>query len=132
MRGEFGHWAVAALALALGSQAFGQTRFFDGLTDVPLAPGLQAQVEAGLAFEGPEGRILIAAAVGDLPADQHFRWYETALPGLGWAPAPAPAGVKAFARGQERLEIHLGPAAAGRTRLEFRLIVRPAVDPAPR
>jgi hypothetical protein len=119
---------LVAAALALGPElpAGAQTRFLDGLVDVPLAPGLSSAAEGGLAFEGPEGRILIATVVAEGPSNPVLDWYATALPGLGWRPTLAQDGGLAFTRGGERLEIRPGSAAAGRSGLTFRLIASPA------
>ena len=122
---------AAALALGLELPAGAQTRFLDGLVDVPLAPGLSSAADGGLAFEGPEGRILIATVAADGPANRALDCYATALPGLGWRSTQAPAGALAFTRGGERLEIRPVAAATGGTGLTFRLIASPAAVQTP-
>ncbi len=111
---------LAAAVQAWASPAGAETAFFAAIDDVPLPPGFHEQGE-GFAFNGPDGRIIEAEAVGDGDPLAVQTFYQQTLPALGWSEAPAAAEGLVFLRGRERLVLQLGPAA-----LRLRLTVRPA------
>lgn len=61
-----------------------EDHFIANIADLPLMPGLQEVVDAGLVFDKPGGRIVEAYAVGDLQSAQVAAFYERTLPQLGW------------------------------------------------
>ena len=58
--------------------------FFQSIEDLPLAPGLTEAVNEGISFDSPQGRIATALARGAGDWEGYRRFYETALPALGW------------------------------------------------
>lgn len=118
--------AAVVGAFAINSvDADAETTFLASLDDIPLAPGLTEVKGASLAFEGRDGRILIAraAGAGELAAIKMF--YAAALPGLGWARDDGAADM-VFLRGRERITIALAPQPDGGVEAAFTLVVAPA------
>jgi hypothetical protein len=113
----------ATLACAASAPAWAQTSYFAAIEDLPLAPGLEER--GGFEFAGADGRIIDAEAAGAASAGATRRFYEAALPALGWSQSPAGAGALVFLRGRERLTLTLQEIQGG-VLLSARLVLRPA------
>jgi len=82
-------------------------QFLAGFEDVPLMPGIEMVVNAGVAFDSPAGRIIEAYATGMVTRKAVQSYYRSALPQLGWTRT----GTLQFNRAGERLTIELrGPS----------------------
>jgi hypothetical protein len=86
------------VALALGASSW-----IEGVEDLPLMPQLTRSATPPVVFDKPEGRIVQASAEGLVPAGDVRRFYESALPQLGWKAA----GPLVWVRGKEKLTIEL-------------------------
>ena len=75
-----------------------------GFEDLPLAPGLASVPDAGIAFDNPTGRIVVAYARGTVAKSAIKSFYDTTLPQLGWAAEPHKAS---YLREGERLTIEV-------------------------
>lgn len=73
---------IACLLAATVTQA--ADRFVTGIADLPLMPGLEEIADSAMVFSKPEGRIVEVAARGAVAADAVRRFYDQALPQLGW------------------------------------------------
>lgn len=111
--------APAGLALAGDGETGG---FLSGLEDVPLMPGLAEEESGSLAFDTPEGRIVEAAATGDVEPRDVGRFYSDILLELGWKAR----GELIFEREGEVLQIVVR-AGGDSVRVEF--FVVPAETP---
>ena len=85
--------ALALFALGLAFTPAGSARsqedvapvgFVPGVDDLPLMAGLEADPEATMVFDKPDGRIVEAAASGAVSPDAVIAFYATTLPQLGW------------------------------------------------
>ena len=82
--------AALALALLSAGPAPGQETtaavagFVPGVADLPLMAGLEADPEATMVFDKPDGRIVEAAASGAVSREAVLAFYATTLPQLGW------------------------------------------------
>ena len=80
--------AVLALTLMAAPALQGQENptpgFVPGVDDLPLMPGLTADLEATMVFDKPDGRIVEAAATGTVSRDAVTAFYASTLPQLGW------------------------------------------------
>ena len=82
------------------------TVFSTLVPDLPLMDGLQELADQGFAFDQPQGRVVETMAYGDqrsLSPDGIRRFYDSALPSLGWRSA----GAGRYIRGQETLTIRI-------------------------
>jgi len=93
---------LALFLLALPARAGGG--FVDGFEDLPLAPGLVSVPEAGIGFDKPTGRIIVAYARGAVTKSAVEDFYGTTLPQLGWT---AESGGGSHLREGERLTIEV-------------------------
>jgi hypothetical protein len=84
-------------------------RFFAAIEDLPVMPGLEQVPDAGVSFDKPQGRIVEAAASGDVTQEAVQAFYTAVLPQLGWDAA----GEGRYLRDGERLVLSL--SASGRT-----------------
>ncbi len=91
-------------------------RFVPGFEALPLMAGLAIEPGSAMEFDKPDGRIVEAAAVGDLPEAHIRNWYEGVLPQLGWQPA----GDGRFRREGEMLSLAVTREETG-ARVAFRL-----------
>jgi hypothetical protein len=111
--------------LACAAPASAQTHYFAAIEDVPLPPGfVEGEAEAS-AFAGEGGRIVLAAAEGELSGLAVREFYHENLPRLGWSLSPQPDDALVFQRGRERLSFTV-ESTGGRTWLGARLAVLPA------
>jgi hypothetical protein len=78
--------------------------YVSGFEDLPLAPGLVSVPDAGIAFDNPTGRIVVAYARGAVAKSAVEKFYNSTLPQLGWA-AETPKG--SYLREGERLTIEV-------------------------
>lgn len=77
--------AALGLAVFLASQGLaGDPQYLAAVADLPLAPGLVEEIDAGISFDKPEGRIVVAVARGDATLSDVVAFYSAALPALGW------------------------------------------------
>ncbi len=74
---------AAGLAL-MAAAGIAAERFFTGIDDLPVMPGLEQVADAGVAFDKPEGRIVEIAARGAVSRRQVSEFYQAVLPQLGW------------------------------------------------
>lgn len=115
--------ALFMVVLACAAPASAQTHYFAAIEDVPLPPGFVEGETSGFAGEG--GRIVLAAAQGELSGLAVREFYYENLPRLGWSLSPQPDDALVFQRGRERLSFTV-ESTGGRTRLGVRLAVLPA------
>lgn len=78
---------VAVATILLSSPAALSQTFFKDIEDLPIAPGLKEDADSGMRFDSPGGRIVTAVAAGGGSLDAYRRFYEKALPALGWKTA---------------------------------------------
>ena len=110
----------AALVLLLGLLAAGLQageRFVPGFEALPLMAGLTVEPGSAMAFDKPDGRLVEAAATGNLPEARIRNWYAQTLPQLGWRPA----GDGLFRREGEVLSLAVTREDADGARVAFRL-----------
>ena len=74
---------ISAALLILSQPVMAQT-FFQAIEDLPLAPGLTEAADGGISFDSPQGRIVTIVAFGTGDSATYSRFYEKALPALGW------------------------------------------------
>ena len=109
MVSRFARFLVLALVLLVPSARAGDG-FVEGFEDLPLAPGLLSVPEAGIGFDKPTGRIVVAYARGAVTRSAVEGFYNATLPQLGWI---AESGGSSYLREGERLTIEvLGPDGA--------------------
>jgi|SRR5262245_18533611 len=92
-----------ALYLVAASASAGDG-FVSGFEDLPLAPGLVSVPDAGIAFDNPTGRIVVAYARGAVAKSAVEGFYNATLPQLGWAAEPSKGN---YTREGERLTIEV-------------------------
>ena len=86
---------------------------FKDIEDLPIAPGLKEDADSGMRFDSPGGRIVTAVAAGGGSLDAYRRFYETALPALGWKAAASgyqrdgEALLLEFVQRGERIEVRV-------------------------
>ncbi len=64
-----------------------QATFLTAIPEIPLAPGLQENVDDTLIFDKAEGRIIATEALSARATEEILTFYRTVLPNLGWAPS---------------------------------------------
>lgn len=88
-------------ALAADKKAENQA-YFSVLTDIPLMPDMKEMTDQAFVFDKAEGRVVGAVGFLSAPhAPDPLKFYETALPPLGWKPLKT--GV--FQRNNEQLVV---------------------------
>jgi len=90
--------------------------FLAGFEDVPMMPGIAVDPGAVVAFDTPAGRIVEAYAAGAVTRAALRRYYQSALPQLGWTRT----GELTFQREGEILTVEMLESAAALT-IHFRL-----------
>lgn len=99
--------------------------FLSGVDDLPLMAGLVEDMDSGVVFDTPAGRIVEAYARGRVEPARVLAFYAETLPQLGWRRQPAGG----FRRDSEDLRIEVvAPGAAPAPRGE--IVVRFALSPA--
>lgn len=104
------HRSLAALGLVvlLVSQALAaDPEYLAAVADLPLPPGLVEEVEAGISFDKPEGRIVEAVARGAVTEADVVAFYRAALPGLGWQKLKGGETGSRWQRGGELLSVEI-------------------------
>ena len=81
--------------------------YLAAVADLPLPPGLVEDVDAGISFDKPEGRIVEAVARGVVTPDVVVSFYRTALPGLGWRQLADKLSGSRWQRGGEILSVDI-------------------------
>lgn len=107
--GRLGTMAAGVLLAALMAGAVpagAAERFFDGIDDLPVMPGLEQLPDAKVTFDKPEGRIVEVAAQGPLTRDAVLDFYAAVLPQLGWRES----GAGRYRREGERLVLAVSGA----------------------
>ena len=99
--------ALVVVTLGIGIQMTHAEEFLSVLDDMPLAPGLTELSDQAADFETPAGRIIDAAAQGEVASTTVSTFYDKTLPALGWVRE----GPGLFVRDHERLTIAVAPAA---------------------
>ncbi|MBI1777715.1 MAG: hypothetical protein HYR63_20440 [Proteobacteria bacterium] len=85
--------------------------FVEGVEDLPLMDGLAALPDAGLSFDAPEGRIVVAYAKGQVSPETVIAFYASTLPQLGWQRL----SERSFQREKERLSLEITRDSQGLT-----------------
>lgn len=116
LRRIFAIAATLVVVMAAGTAA--AERFFAGIEDLPVMPGLAQMQDAGVSFDKPEGRIVEVAATGKVSRRAVVEFYRAVLPQLGWRVA----GKGRYRREGEHLNLSF--SASGRT-LTVRFSLRP-------
>lgn len=93
--------------IGAGRLAADDPLFLRDVEDLPLAPGLQEDVGAGVYFDKPGGRIVEAVAFGAAGQADAASFYRETLPALGWAFVSGGPGAQHWRRGGENLRIEL-------------------------
>jgi hypothetical protein len=114
---------VFAAALIFAAPAFADAAYFGAIDDLPMPPGFVERDAA--AFDGADGRLVLAYAEGELAGLAVRDFYYDALPPLGWSVSPQTDGALVFQRGREELSFTV-EQRDGRTHLGARLVVAPA------
>lgn len=109
---------AAAVILPPATAPAAERAFLSAVEDLPLAPGLIEDPEAGLVFDSPAGRIVEAQAEGAVTASAVEAFYAEALPELGWRRH----GPWRFGREDEVLTLEV---ASGTRGLSVRFILQP-------
>jgi hypothetical protein len=102
----FGLALMLAVPLATGAWA-GDPQYLTAVTDLPLPPGLVEEVEAGIKFDKPEGRIVEALARGAIEKTDVAAFYRAALPSLGWKRLVDDQSGSKWRRGGEILTVDI-------------------------
>lgn len=110
---------VALLATTPGGAA---DRFFEGIDDLPLMPGLTEKAGERSTFDTAAGRIIARTAQGAVTPDAVLRFYGDTLPQLGWRLLAS--GI--FTRGPEKLQIDFPARPAGVHTLDVRILITPS------
>ena len=88
LRRIFAIAATLTVVMLAGVAATGAAeRFFAGIEDLPVMPGLEQMRDAGVSFDKPEGRIVEVAASGKVSRRAVVEFYRAVLPQLGWRAA---------------------------------------------
>ena len=103
--------AIGSVAAMFATLAGAADVFLSRLEDLPLAPGLSEDANAGLSFDSAGGRIVEAYARGNMTEDQVLQFYKETLPQLGWTAE----STHQYRRGGERLRLELTPGGQGLT-----------------
>ena len=103
------HWLAAfgLVFLAVGAAQADEQKYLTAVTDLPLPPGLVEDVDAGVNFDKPEGRIVEAIARGSLSKLEVGSYYRAALPSLGWKPLTGDQPGTRWQRGGEILSVDI-------------------------
>lgn len=99
-------FALCTVVLLCAGSAGAAERFFTGIDDLPVMPGLEQVAGAGMVFDTPAGRIVEVAARGAVSRAQVREFYAGVLPQLGWRRA----GGGGYRREGERLMLSFGEA----------------------
>ena len=100
--------AVLGLAVLLTGRALAaDPEYLAAVADLPLPPGLVEDVDAGLSFDKPEGRIVEAVARGAITQGDVAAFYRTSLPGLGWRQIAEGRFGSRWQRGEEILSVDI-------------------------
>ena len=100
--------AVFGLAfMCAGAALAADPQYLTAVTDLPLPPGLVEEVDAGVNFDKPEGRIVEALARGAVAKADVAAFYRAALPGLGWKPLVDDQAGSRWQRGGEILTVDI-------------------------
>lgn len=116
---KFAVAVMLAAVVAFGAaNSVAAERFFTGIEDLPVMPGLEQVAGAGVSFDTPAGRIVEISARGNVSRRSVTEYYRSVLPQLGWRPV----AKGRFSRERERLELSF--SASGRS-LTVRFSLRP-------
>lgn len=108
--------AILVLAILLASQFAPQfatgamaadPEYLTAVADLPLPAGLVEDVDAGISFDKPEGRIVEAIARGSVPQADVAAFYRSSLPGLGWRRLDESVSGSRWQRGGETLSVDI-------------------------
>jgi hypothetical protein len=98
---------LGLMALLAGPALAADPEYLTAVADLPLPPGLVEDVDAGINFDKPEGRIVEALARGAVAKTDVAAFYRTALPGLGWKPLAGNQSGSRWQRGGEILSVDI-------------------------
>ncbi len=109
---------LAAVLVAWAVTGFAAERFFSGIADLPVMPGLEQVPGAGVSFDKPAGRIVEVAASGPKSRREIIEFYDAVLPQLGWRAA----GKGRYRREGEHLNLSISKSGP---KLTVRFSLRP-------
>ena len=92
---------VFCLLLGLSSPAFANIDYSRVIEDLPLMQGMDEKADTAIIFDKPEGRIIDLSADIQAEAETVLRFYDSALPSLGWQIV----STGRYTRGNEELVI---------------------------
>jgi len=120
--------AVLGLTVLLAGRTLaGDPDYLAAVADLPLPPGLTEDVDAGVSFDKPEGRIVEALARGAVAKTDVAAFYRAALPGLGWKPLADDQAGSQWQRGGEILSVDI--VTSGKVDSGNPLVVRFSIAP---
>lgn len=96
---------LLTFSLLIAGGAARADAFFSVIEDLPVMEGLTENENAAVTFETAAGRIVEAAARGDVPPSKVSAFYDAVLPQLGWTPEQGDG----FVREGERLKVSVAP-----------------------
>jgi len=103
---ELGLMALLVSQLATGALA-ADPAYLTAVADLPLPPGMVEDLDAGVSFDKPEGRIVEAVARGGATSADVAEFYRAALPGLGWQALAGGAPGLRWQRSGETLSVDI-------------------------
>lgn len=110
---------LASLCVFSTAGAAEPSGFMSVLDDMPLMQGLTEDLDAAMVFNSGAGRVIEAAASGEIEPEKITDFYVHTLPQLGWIRRKG----QTFVRGGEvlRLEILRDPESSSRSWLKLSL-----------
>ena len=121
--------AIGLMVLLAGRALAADPEYLAAVADLPLPVGLVEDVDAGISFDKPEGRIVEALARGAIAKTDVAAFYRAALPGLGWKPLADGRTGSRWQRGSEVLSVDFAGNGAGGAGSENPLVVRFSIAP---
>lgn len=113
---------LAFLMTAFSVMAQDEQAFLSILPDVPLIEGLSEIENESLAFDKPEGRIVMIEAQGNVQTNTILGFYEQVLPELGWTQE----AYDTYTRGDEVLKITaLSPENSETEQTQVKFLLEP-------
>ncbi len=104
--------------------AAAEDAFVSSIVDLPLMSALSEDIDSGVVFDTPSGRIVEAYAFGTVSRSRVLDFYSSTLPQLGWTRT----GKAVFSREGEVLKLEFPKAGknGGEKDLTVRFLLSPA------